>query len=60
MEDNDCTLKEIIKIICVIFIGMSFMGGLAKANDTFCEYSSLIKIINIPFVIGCELAKDRF
>ena len=60
MEDNNCALKALIRLICVMFLVMSFAAGLSNGNDARCKYSSLAKIINIPFVIGCELAKDRF
>lgn len=59
------TIKEIwaeckwfiIFIYVVFFIG-SFIVGIG--NNSNCTYDSIASRINIPYIIGCELARPRF
>lgn len=66
----DKDVKGLLSAIAAMFFVISFVVGVVPGTrfnsstgrmDSFdCEYESLIQIINIPYVIGCELGRRRF
>lgn len=58
-EEAKWFIKLILIMIFVVNIGLGIISGVCTTCRQ-CSFNSIISRLNIGYVIGCELGKQRF
>lgn len=59
-ENRSDEFRFITGMYIAVFALVSIVSGLINGFDNGCKYKSIMSRVNIPYVVTCELIKERF